>query len=229
MTRLTLLLPHGYEGAGPEHSSARIERFIQLAAEGNIRIANPTTAAQYFHLLRRQAHIAKARPLIVFTPKGLLRLPRAASTLEDLTPARSSSSSTTRRPPTARSKVERLVLCSGKVYYDIDAAPKRDEAEEVAVARVELLYPFAKEQLTELIASYPNLEGDRLGPGGAAEHGRLVGDAAPDARAAARGRRARLRRPAARARAPARATPSPTPRSRSGSCSPSLMGKADPA
>ena len=85
MTRLTLLLPHGYEGAGPEHSSARIERFIQLAAEGNIRIANPTTAAQYFHLLRRQAHIAKARPLIVFTPKGLLRLPRAASTLEDLT------------------------------------------------------------------------------------------------------------------------------------------------
>ena len=77
MTRLTLLLPHGYEGAGPEHSSARIERFIQLAAEGNIRIANPTTAAQYFHLLRRQAHIAKARPLVVFTPKGLLRLPTA--------------------------------------------------------------------------------------------------------------------------------------------------------
>ncbi|HYY74669.1 MAG TPA: multifunctional oxoglutarate decarboxylase/oxoglutarate dehydrogenase thiamine pyrophosphate-binding subunit/dihydrolipoyllysine-residue succinyltransferase subunit, partial [Solirubrobacterales bacterium] len=84
-TRLTLLLPHGYEGSGPEHSSARIERFIALAAEGNIRIASPTTAAQYFHLLRRQARIAKARPLVVFTPKGLLRLPAAASKLSDLT------------------------------------------------------------------------------------------------------------------------------------------------
>ena len=99
-TRLTLLLPHGYEGAGPEHSSARIERFIQLAAEGNIRLANPTTAAQYFHLLRRQARIAKPRPLVVFTPKGLLRLAAASSKLEDLTdghvPVRP------RRPATAR-------------------------------------------------------------------------------------------------------------------------------
>jgi 2-oxoglutarate dehydrogenase E1 component len=158
MTRLTLLLPHGYEGAGPEHSSARIERFIQLAAEGNIRIANPTTAAQYFHLLRRQAHIAKARPLIVFTPKGLLRLARATSTLEDLT---SGSFQFVLDDPTAedrKEKVTRLVLCSGKVYYDIDAAPKRAEAETVAVARAELLYPFAKEQLTQLIGSYPNLE-----------------------------------------------------------------------
>ena len=84
-TRLTLLLPHGYEGAGPEHSSARIERFIQLGSEGNIRLANPTTAAQYFHLLRRQARIAKPRPLVVFTPKGLLRLRDAASSLEELT------------------------------------------------------------------------------------------------------------------------------------------------
>ena len=84
-TRLTLLLPHGYEGGGPEHSSARIERFIQLAAEGNMRLANPTTAGQYFHLLRRQARIAKPRPLVVFTPKGLLRLGAASSRLEDLT------------------------------------------------------------------------------------------------------------------------------------------------
>ncbi|CAN5483834.1 multifunctional oxoglutarate decarboxylase/oxoglutarate dehydrogenase thiamine pyrophosphate-binding subunit/dihydrolipoyllysine-residue succinyltransferase subunit [soil metagenome] len=157
MTRLTLLLPHGYEGAGPEHSSARIERFIQLAAEGNIRLANPTTAAQYFHLLRRQAHIAKARPLVVFTPKGLLRLPRATSTLEDLS---TGSFQFVLEDPLAterRDKVERLVLCSGKIYYDIDAAPKRAEAETVAVGRAELLYPFAKEQLTELIHSYPNL------------------------------------------------------------------------
>jgi 2-oxoglutarate decarboxylase len=158
MTRLTLLLPHGYEGAGPEHSSARIERFVQLAAEGNIRIANPTTASQYFHLLRRQAHIAKARPLVVFTPKGLLRLPRATSTLSDLT---SGSFHFVLDDPTAddrKEKVERLVLCSGKIYFDIDAAPKRAEAETVAVARAELLYPFAKEQLKRLIGSYPNLK-----------------------------------------------------------------------
>jgi 2-oxoglutarate dehydrogenase E1 component len=156
-SRLTLLLPHGYEGAGPEHSSARIERFIQLAAEGNIRLANPTTAAQYFHLLRRQAKIAKARPLVVFTPKGLLRLPRAASTLDQLT---SGSFQFVIDDPTAQDRkeqIERLTLCSGKIYYDIDAAPKRETAENVAVARVELLYPFAKEQLVELIASYPNL------------------------------------------------------------------------
>jgi len=157
MTRLTLLLPHGYEGAGPEHSSARIERFIQLAAEGNIRIANPTTAAQYFHLLRRQAHIAKARPLIVFTPKGLLRLARATSTLDDLT---TGSFEFVLDDPSAedKEKIERLVLCSGKVYYDIDSAEKRGEADRVAIARVELLYPFAKEQLTALISSYPNLK-----------------------------------------------------------------------
>jgi 2-oxoglutarate dehydrogenase E1 component len=157
-SRLTLLLPHGYEGAGPEHSSARIERFIQLAAEGNIRIANPSTAAQYFHLLRRQAHIAKARPMVVFTPKGLLRLPRATSTLEELT---SGSFEFVLDDPHAqdrKEKVERLVLCSGKIYYDIDAAPKRAEIENVAIARAELLYPFAKEQLSQLIGSYPKLK-----------------------------------------------------------------------
>src|SRR4029079_6628565 len=131
MTRLTLLLPHGYEGSGPEHSSARIERFIHVAAAGSIRVANPTTAAQYFHLLRRQAHIAKARPLVVFTPKGLLRLPRATSTLEDLT---SGSFQFLLDDPKVsdKDKVERLVLCSGKVYYDIDAAPKREEIDTVA-------------------------------------------------------------------------------------------------
>jgi multifunctional 2-oxoglutarate metabolism enzyme len=156
-SRLTLLLPHGYEGAGPEHSSARIERFIQLAAEGNIRLANPSTAAQYFHLLRRQAHIAKARPMVVFTPKGLLRLPRATSTLEDLTSGSFQFVLDDPRAQERKETVERLVLCSGKIYYDIDAAPKREEVENVAIARAELLYPFAKEQLNELIASYPNL------------------------------------------------------------------------
>ncbi len=157
-SRLTLLLPHGYEGGGPEHSSARIERFIQLAAEGNIRIANPSTAAQYFHLLRRQAHIQKARPMVVFTPKGLLRLPRATSTLEDLTAGAFQFVLDDPHAEGRKERVERLALCSGKIYYDLDAAPKREETETVAVARAELLYPFAKEQLTELIASYPSLK-----------------------------------------------------------------------
>jgi 2-oxoglutarate dehydrogenase E1 component len=157
-SRLTLLLPHGYEGAGPEHSSARIERFIQLAAEGNIRLANPTTASQYFHLLRRQAHIQKARPMVVFTPKGLLRLPRATSKLEDLTSGSFQFVLDDPRAKDRRDQVERLVLCSGKIYYDIDAAPKREETENVAIARAELLYPFAKEQINSVISSYPNLE-----------------------------------------------------------------------
>jgi 2-oxoglutarate dehydrogenase E1 component len=156
-SRLTLLLPHGYEGSGPEHSSARIERFLALGAEGNIRIANPSTASQYFHLLRRQALIRKPRPLVVFTPKGLLRLDRAAATLADLTDGHF-------HPilddPTAggrREAVERLILCTGKVYFDMDTSERREAAANVAIARVEMLYPFAREQLVELIASYPNL------------------------------------------------------------------------
>ncbi len=157
-SRLTLLLPHGYEGSGPEHSSARIERFLALAAEGNIRIANPSNAAQYFHLLRRQALIRKPRPLIVFTPKGLLRLDRAAAGIDQLTGGHFHF---ILEDPTAverREEIERLVLCTGKVFWDIDASERRKAADKVAIARVELLYPFAKQQLTELIASYPNLK-----------------------------------------------------------------------
>ncbi len=157
-TRLTLLLPHGYEGSGPEHSSARIERFIALAAEGNIRLANPTTAAQYFHLIRRQARIAKPRPLIVFTPKGLLRLAAAGSTLEDLTTGSFQFVLDDPRAADHKEKIKRLVLCSGKVYYDMEGHERRESADTVAIARVELLYPFAKAQLIELVASYPNLE-----------------------------------------------------------------------
>jgi 2-oxoglutarate decarboxylase len=155
--RLTLLLPHGYEGAGPEHSSARVERFLAMAAEGNIRIANPTTAAQYFHLLRRQALIKKARPLVVFTPKSLLRLARAGSTLEDLTEGHFHYVLDDAAAADRREKVERLILCSGKIYHEMDASDRREGAENVAIARVELLYPFARDQIRELIASYPNL------------------------------------------------------------------------
>ncbi len=157
-SRLTLLLPHGYEGSGPEHSSARIERFLALGAEGNIRIANPTTAAQYFHLLRRQALIRKPRPLIIFTPKGLLRLDRAAASLEQLTDSHFHFIIDDPKATARREKVERLVLCTGKVYYDIDGSERREAAENVAIARVEMLYPFAKEQLEGVIASYPNLK-----------------------------------------------------------------------
>ena len=157
-SRLTLLLPHGYEGSGPEHSSARIERFLALGAEGNIRVANPSTAAQYFHLLRRQALIRKPRPLIVFTPKGLLRLDRAAASPQELTGGHFRFILDDPAATERREKVERLILCTGKVFWDMDSSERRGAAENVAIARVELLYPFAKEQLSEVIASYPNLK-----------------------------------------------------------------------
>jgi len=153
--RLTLLLPHGYEGNGPEHSSARLERFLQLAAQENLRIANCTTSGQYFHLLRRQALDATARPLVVMTPKGLLRLKQAGATLDDL-------ASGEFRPvlddPTAnRERVERLVLCQGKIYYDIAGHEGRGNAADVAIGRLEQLYPFPVERARALVAGYPNL------------------------------------------------------------------------
>jgi 2-oxoglutarate decarboxylase len=157
-SRLTLLLPHGYEGSGPEHSSARIERFLALGAEGNIRIANPTTSAQYFHLLRRQARIAKPRPLVVFTPKGLLRLEAAASSLSELTDGRFQFVIDDPYTADRREEVERLVLCSGKIYYDIDTNEHREKATSTAVVRVELLYPFAKNEIADVIGRYPNLK-----------------------------------------------------------------------
>ncbi len=157
-SRLTLLLPHGYEGNGPEHSSARVERFMQLAAQENVRIVNCTTAAQYFHVLRRQALHPKARPLVILTPKSLLRLKQATSHLSELTSGRF-------RPmiddPTldadARLATERLVLCTGKVFYDIVGHEARNETENVAVVRLEQLYPFPVAAYDELLSRYPNL------------------------------------------------------------------------
>jgi multifunctional 2-oxoglutarate metabolism enzyme len=156
-SRLTLLLPHGYEGSGPEHSSARLERFLTVAAEGNIRVASPTTPAQYFHLLRRQARIAKQRPLVVMTPKSLLRLPQATSTIADL------AEGTHFRPVLAEpgvdnEQVTRLVLCTGKIYYDLVGHSERGSHPGLAVGRVELLYPFPEGQILELMNSYPNLQ-----------------------------------------------------------------------
>jgi 2-oxoglutarate dehydrogenase E1 component len=154
-TRLTLLLPHGYEGNGPEHSSARLERFLQLGAQENLRIANCTTSAQYFHLLRRQALDATARPLIVMTPKGLLRLKQAGSALDDL--ANGEFRPLLDDPNPERDRIERLVLCQGKVYYDIVGHEQRGNVPGVAVARIEQLYPFPTDRAQALVAGYPNL------------------------------------------------------------------------
>jgi 2-oxoglutarate dehydrogenase E1 component len=156
-SRLTMLLPHGYEGQGPEHSSARLERYLALGAEGNIRVANCTTPAQYFHLLRRQARHTELRPLILMTPKSLLRHPRATSRLDDLA---TGSFRPVLDDPDAKARADRitrLVLCSGKVYYDIVGSAQWASAETVAVGRVELLYPFPAPGIVALLSGYPNL------------------------------------------------------------------------
>ena len=155
-SRLTLLLPHGYEGSGPEHSSARLERFLQLTAEGNIRVANPTTPAQYFHLLRRQARVAKQRPLVVMTPKSLLRLPQATSTVAELSETRFQP--VLPDPEHDHSQVRRLILCTGKIYYELSGHETRQDNPSVAIGRVELLYPFPQSEILALAESYPALE-----------------------------------------------------------------------
>ncbi len=151
--RLVMLLPHGYEGQGPEHSSARLERYLQLCAENNLQVCYPSTPAQYFHMLRRQVKQEIVRPLVVMTPKSLLRLPAASSTVDELTnggfmPVIDDAKISD------RSAVTRIVLCSGKVFYDLDAA--RPEDGSSAVLRLEQFYPFPKTMLAELFASYPN-------------------------------------------------------------------------
>ncbi|HEX6268899.1 MAG TPA: 2-oxoglutarate dehydrogenase E1 component [Anaerolineales bacterium] len=157
---LVLLLPHGNEGQGPDHSSARIERFLGLAAETNVRIAYPSTAAQYFHLLRRQALLLKTDPLplIVFTPKGLLRHPLTASSSEDLTTGGWQPLIDEPNLPGKRSDVKNLILCSGRIYVDLVTSDLRKENHDDAIVRVEQLYPFPKQELENLLAEYPNLE-----------------------------------------------------------------------
>jgi 2-oxoglutarate dehydrogenase E1 component len=158
---LVMLLPHGYEGQGPEHSSARLERFLQLAAHENIRVANCTTAAQYFHLLRAQAALKDyQRPLIIMTPKSLLRHPLAASTLEELTEGKFMPVLDDQEVHAEgrADSVRRLMLCSGKIYTELIASDAREEDEVTAVARVELLYPFPEEELKAILEGYPNLE-----------------------------------------------------------------------
>ena len=159
-SRLTLLLPHGYEGQGPEHSSARLERFLQLCAEDNMRVVYPSTPAQYFHLLRLQAGSEPERPLIVMTPKSLLRLPAARSLVSELAGNNFQPilDDPLREEPESAERVRRLILCSGKIFYDLAAADARAGATETAIARVEVLYPFPGNAIRALCDRYHNLE-----------------------------------------------------------------------
>ena len=160
-SRLVVLLPHGYEGNGPEHSSARLERFLQLSAHGNMRVASVSTAAQYFHLLRDQAIAATPRPLVVMSPKSLLRLRESTCTLDALAdgeftpviddPVASAGAE-------QRNKVRTMLLCTGKFYYELELHPDRREAEDLAIVRIEMLNPLPVDEVLAIAREYPHLE-----------------------------------------------------------------------
>jgi len=155
---LTMLLPHGQEGQGPEHASARLERYLQLCAQENMRVCQPTTPSQIFHLLRMQAMLDDRVPLVVMTPKSLLRHPEAVSSLEDL--ANGQFNEILAESPTeeAASKVERVILCSGKVYFDLLERRRKSKKDNIALIRVEQLYPFPAKQISSELTRYPNLK-----------------------------------------------------------------------
>jgi 2-oxoglutarate dehydrogenase E1 component len=173
---LVLLLPHGFEGQGPEHSSARIERFLTLCAEDNIQVVNATTAAQYFHVLRRQMHREVRKPLVMFTPKQPLRMAQSRSKVSDL---ESGSFQEVLEDPSVAdpSAIRRVVFCSGKVAWDAMAERDRRQA-PVAVVRVEQLYPFPIDQMLAVLARYSNArevvwlqeEPSNMGPWNFVEH-----------------------------------------------------------
>jgi len=150
---IVLLLPHGFEGQGPEHSSARIERFLMLAAEGNMRLAYPSTPASYFHLLRLQGRDPVEKPLVVFTPKSLLRHPRCVSSLQELAEGRFEPVLDDRAAVPER--VRRVVFSSGKVYYDLLKARADARRDDVALVRLERLYPFPVKELQAVIERHP--------------------------------------------------------------------------
>ncbi len=157
---MVLLLPHGYEGQGPEHSSGRLERYLQLAAEDNLRIVNPTTAAQYFHLLRLQAAtlLDARRPLVVMTPKSLLRHPQAGSSLADLTTGTWQPVIDDPLPANDRDAIRRVIFCSGKVSVDLVTSPSREATPTVAIVRLEQLYPFPEDEVAATLAGYPQAQ-----------------------------------------------------------------------
>ena len=154
---LVMLLPHGFEGAGPEHSSARLERYLQLCADHNMQVCVPSTPAQIFHLLRRQMIRPMRRPLIVLTPKSLLRHKLAVSTLDDLGDGEFAPviDDLGVADPT---RVTRIVMCAGKVYYDLLEKQLEFEMDSVALVRIEQLYPFPRDLLSDVLRRYPNVE-----------------------------------------------------------------------
>ncbi len=171
LSGLVLLLPHGFEGMGPEHSSARLERFLTLAAEDNIQIVQPTTPAQYFHLLRRQAIRNWRKPLIVFTPKSLLRHPKVVSSLEDCAHGNFQRV----LPDDSKSQnVKRILLCTGKVYYDLAAYREEHKRDDVAIIRLEQLYPLPAGLLEEALKRLRGKHAGALGSGRTGEHGRVA-------------------------------------------------------
>jgi 2-oxoglutarate dehydrogenase E1 component len=151
---LALFLPHGYEGQGPEHSSARMERFLSMAASDNMIITNPTTPASFYHLLRRQMHRAFRLPLIVFTPKSLLRHPECTSTIEEL--SNGTFQEVIDDPKTNDKEVSRVVFCSGKIYYDLLERKNELKVDDIALIRLEQIYPFPEKQIAKILKKYPN-------------------------------------------------------------------------
>jgi len=154
MNGITLLLPHGYEGQGPEHSSARMERFLTMSVNNNMQIINPTTPANFYHVLRRQMHRNFRVPMIIFTPKSLLRHNRAVSSLEDL--AHGKFHEVIDDPDVDTNQVKRVVFCSGKIYYDLLERKEHFDAKDIALIRLEQLYPFPRESVESLTSKYSN-------------------------------------------------------------------------
>ncbi|HOF30050.1 MAG TPA: 2-oxoglutarate dehydrogenase E1 component, partial [Burkholderiaceae bacterium] len=152
---ITLMLPHGYEGQGPEHSSARLERFMQLSADANMQVVQPTTASQIFHILRRQMVRNLRKPLIIMTPKSLLRAKDAASPLSEFTKGGFQTVIGESKALKA-DKVKRVIACSGKVYYDLVKKREEKGADEVAILRVEQLYPFPHKVFASELRKFPN-------------------------------------------------------------------------
>ena len=166
LSKVILLLPHGYEGQGPDHSSARIERFLQLAAEGSMTIAQPSTPANHFHLLRRHALGTMSRPLVVFTPKSMLHAKAATSEVEEFTDI-TSFRSVINDPRLVDAnnnvigdadKVKTVMLCSGKVYYELEKRRQKDERDDIAIVRIEMLHPIPFNRLSEAFDNFPNME-----------------------------------------------------------------------
>ena len=184
-----MFLPHGYEGQGPEHSSARLERFLQLCAENNMQVVVPSTPAQMFHMLRRQMLRSLRKPLIVMTPKSLLRHELSVSSLDDLTTG-GFATVIDEMDDLDAAKVQRVVFCSGKVYFDLLKARRTAALRDVALVRIEQLYPFPTQAYEAVLRRYPQLRESRVVPGRAAEPGRLVLDPPSAGRPAAEGQTA---------------------------------------